>query len=245
MLSHSLPRTVAVAILLSLVGATSSEAERIVNGSFEVPALPPGTIFLDMTGNSITGWTIPDDWSIGLVLDYWPAFQGKQSIDLDGDSGIGATILQSFETVPGSEYWLSFAYANNIDTYTATGRVQVFGGGAALLDTTLTHSGSTIDDMNYLTFVGSFTANSPLTTLQFTHLGPVWGRGLALDVVSVTDAAIGACCLPSGDCIIGSQEECVAAGGTYKGDGVLCDPDPCDSTPVEGTTWSQVKSRFR
>ena len=127
MLNRSCPWMIAVAVLLSLGGATSSEAEQIVNGGFELPALPPGTIFLDMTGNSITGWTIPSGWSIGLVRDYWPAFQGKQSIDLDGNSGIGATILQSFETVAGAEYSLSFAYANNIDTYTATGRVQVLG----------------------------------------------------------------------------------------------------------------------
>jgi hypothetical protein len=243
MLNRSFPWVVTLAVILSC--ATAGEAEQVVNGSFELPVLPPGTIFLDMMGNSITGWTIPNDWSIGLILDYWPAFQGKQSIDLDGDSGIGATIFQSFETVPGSEYWLSFAYANNIDTYTAAGRVQVLGGGAALLDTTLTHSGSTVDDMNYLAFVRSFTADSPLTTLQFTHLGPVWGRGLAIDAVSVTDVGIGACCLPSGNCTVGTQEECVAAGGTYVGDGVLCDPYPCDSTPVENTTWSQVKSRFR
>ena len=115
----------------------------------------------------------------------------------------------------------------------------------AMLDTTLTHSGSTLDDMNYLAFAKSFTAGSTLTTLQFTHLGPVWGRGLALDAVSVTTAGIGACCFSSGACLEGTQADCVAAGGTYMGDGVLCDPYPCGSTPVENTTWSQVKSRFR
>jgi hypothetical protein len=59
---------VAVAVLPS--GATSSNAEQIVNGGFDVPPLPPGTNFVDMTGNSIEGWTIPDGWSIGLIRDY-------------------------------------------------------------------------------------------------------------------------------------------------------------------------------
>jgi len=36
----------------------------------------------------------------------------------------------------------------------------------------------------------------------------------------------GACCV-DGVCIILPQAECVAGGGTYKGDGVSCDPNPC------------------
>ncbi len=116
-----------VAVIIILGGATTAMAEQIVNGGFELPPLPAGTDFVDVTGDFITGWTIPDGWTIDLVRDYWPAFQGSQSIDLDGDSGIGTTILQSFATVPGQAYSLSFAYANNIDASTATGRVQVLG----------------------------------------------------------------------------------------------------------------------
>jgi choice-of-anchor C domain-containing protein len=178
-------RLLRILIIALLCGASASHAEQIVNGGFELPALPPGTDFVDMTGSAIVGWTIPNGWSIGLVRDYWPAFEGDQSIDLDGDSGIGATILQTFETAPGQEYSLSFEYANNIDTATAIGRVQVLGS-TALVDTTVTHSGSTTDDMHYVAFAATFTADSPLSTLQLTHLGPVWGRGLALDAVSVT-----------------------------------------------------------
>jgi hypothetical protein len=55
----------------------------------------------------------------------------------------------------------------------------------------------------------------------------------------------GACCFPSGDCLVGTQADCEGAGGRYAGDGVACDPDPCGSTPVENTTWGEVKSRFR
>jgi choice-of-anchor C domain-containing protein len=233
---------VAVAVLLS--GATASNGEQIVNGGFESPRLPPGTLFVNMTGNAIGGWTIPDGWSVGLVRDYWPAFEGDQSIDLDGDSGIGATILQSFETVAGRAYSLSFAYANNFDTYTASGRVQVLGA-ATLLDTTLTHSGSTPYDMNYVAFARWFTADSPLTTLQFTHLGPVWGRGLALDAVSVMMVGeTGACCFSSGACLEGTAEDCAAAGGAYQGDGIPCDPDPCGGVPTGSTTWGRMKSLF-
>jgi hypothetical protein len=150
--------------------ASGSNAEQIVNGGFELPALPSGTDFVNMTGSAIVGWTIPNGWSVDLIRDYWPAFQGNQSIDLDGDSGIGTTVFQTFETDPGRKYSLSFEYANNIDTDTAVGRVEVLGA-AALLDTTIAHSGSTPDGMHHVAFTASFTSDSPLTTLQFTHLG--------------------------------------------------------------------------
>jgi hypothetical protein len=38
--------------------------------------------------------------------------------------------------------------------------------------------------------------------------------------------AIGACCIGE-DCSILSEADCIAAGGTYQGDGTDCDPNPC------------------
>jgi len=37
----------------------------------------------------------------------------------------------------------------------------------------------------------------------------------------------GACCFPDGDCQILSSAGCASAGGSYQGDGALCDPNPC------------------
>lgn len=235
----------AIAIAILLGATTLGAAEQLVNGGFESPALPPGATFILATGGDIPGWTIPAGWSIDLIRDYWPPDEGYQSIDLDGDSGIGATILQRFETVPGRMYMLAFAYANNKDTDTATGRVQVLGN-AALVDTTLTHSGSTFEEMNYVPFVRRFTADAAETTLQFTHVwSPDFGRGLAIDAVSVTPADVGACCFDSGACLEGSAEDCEAAGGAYQGNGVTCAPDPCASVPTVGATWGRIRSMYR
>jgi hypothetical protein len=55
----------------------------------------------------------------------------------------------------------------------------------------------------------------------------------------------GACCFPSGVCLLGSEADCVTAGGAYTGDGTSCDPNPCESTPVKSTTWGEAKSLFR
>jgi hypothetical protein len=42
----------------------------------------------------------------------------------------------------------------------------------------------------------------------------------------------GACCLPIGDCLGDlTESECNLAGGTWQGEGVLCDPNPCPVPP--------------
>jgi FtsP/CotA-like multicopper oxidase with cupredoxin domain len=42
----------------------------------------------------------------------------------------------------------------------------------------------------------------------------------------------GACCLPAGTCASMTEAQCVAAGGTYQGDGTLCVTDLCPLTLV-------------
>jgi hypothetical protein len=64
-----------------------------------------------------------------------------------------------------------------------------------------------------------------------------------LDVVIAPP--IGACCFPSGSCLQGTQEDCEAAGGDYVGDGVPCDPNPCDLIPAGEATWGELKSTYR
>jgi len=39
----------------------------------------------------------------------------------------------------------------------------------------------------------------------------------------------GACCPPGGPCRFVTEEECLAMGGEYVGDGILCEPDPCEA----------------
>ncbi len=50
-------------------------------------------------------------------------------------------------------------------------------------------------------------------------------------VVDFTPPAnTGACCFADGSCVVASQAECDALNGTYQGDGVSCDPNPCPSS---------------
>jgi len=50
------------------------------------------------------------------------------------------------------------------------------------------------------------------------------------------DTRRGACCLPDpcGLCEFVSADECAANGGTYQGDDVTCEPNPCDCPPIFG-----------
>ncbi|MEK7775682.1 MAG: hypothetical protein AAB305_07345 [Candidatus Zixiibacteriota bacterium] len=45
----------------------------------------------------------------------------------------------------------------------------------------------------------------------------------------------GACCKPDSGCSIMTASECALVGGTYKGDGTSCKPNPCDCCGADGT----------
>ncbi len=55
---------------------------------------------------------------------------------------------------------------------------------------------------------------------------------------------LGACCFPT-ECLLSQDAECDAAGGSFLGDGTSCEPDPCQATPVIGSSWGALKRTFR
>jgi choice-of-anchor C domain-containing protein len=192
-----------LAALVLLFGSGKQvKADFIVNGGFE----QPGGLTSDvdfMAGNtSIVGWTIVAG-SVDIVPTnggHWPAYQGQQSLDLDGESA--GTISQTFATTAGMTYQLSFAYGNNPGGGAAaagddpgnpirTANVSILdAGGASLLSQDIGHEGSTAADMNWTIFTGSFTADSTTTTLVFTSTDPPTSYGgITLDAVSVDPVA--------------------------------------------------------
>ena len=60
------------------------------------------------------GWTV-DRNSIDLIGPYWNAADGSQSVDLDGLAP--GSISQTFTTVAGQQYRLTFAYSANKDRH--------------------------------------------------------------------------------------------------------------------------------
>jgi choice-of-anchor C domain-containing protein len=153
------------------------------DGGFETPeALPPDQGRTLTAGNrSLAPWRIMAG-SVN-VQSYWPAAEGTHTLDLNGVSA--GTIEQTFATIPGQVYQLLFDYADNPDRLarTATARVTVMGAGT-LLSRGIVHAGSTPRHMRYKQFLGTFVADSAVTTLQFASTAS-GAYGIVLDAVSV------------------------------------------------------------
>ena len=105
-------------LALDNLSVTLADPNLLVNGSFEAPdtsssPFPWGYAYGPTTdpsfpcyrGPSIPGWRITRG-TIDVLSRFWPAADGRQSIDLVGSPG-AATIEQSFPTEPGREYLFS------------------------------------------------------------------------------------------------------------------------------------------
>jgi choice-of-anchor C domain-containing protein len=205
---------VAPALVTVLIGATTllvspaahAQNNVLVNGSFESPN-STGILPISAGDTSLTGWNITSG-SIDVISNvFWQAYSGSQSIDLDGNNP--GTITQSFATVAGRTYTLSFAYANNPDNSTPTALVTVQDSAATpklLFTDPITHTGSQTSAMNYTFFTGTFVADTASSQLTFASTDGGGLSGIALDAVSVTGTAaapepgsialLGSCLLP-------------------------------------------------
>ena len=156
----------------------------LADGGFETPKVNPHKKARTLrAGNpALATWRIISG-SVN-VQTYWPAAEGRHTLDLNGISP--GTIEQSFATTPGQVYQLAFDYGNNPDgrALTAGATVTVTGAGT-LLSQQIAHAGSTPQDMKYTHFSGTFVANSATTTLQFASTTP-GAYGIVLDAVAVT-----------------------------------------------------------
>ncbi|MGZ8253720.1 MAG: DUF642 domain-containing protein, partial [Burkholderiaceae bacterium] len=92
--------------MLASIG--SAQAQLIIDGGFEVPAVTdPGVTWVGLPGAGLTGWTSFSSLrgAILFIDPFSPVSEGKQAVELEvpGDS-----ISQSFATVAGATYRLSF-----------------------------------------------------------------------------------------------------------------------------------------
>jgi choice-of-anchor C domain-containing protein len=164
----------------------------IVNGSFE--ASSPLGPQLNFPGGStdITGWTV-----IGGNVDYmdsasanpglvWQAAEGTRSLDLAGSPGMGG-MAQSFETIAGGQYHVSFAMAGNYSGSPAIKTMEVRAAGQSAtftFDTTDKNAAN----MGWEYHTWTFTATGSSTTLELLNATSESGGiyyGPVLDDVSV------------------------------------------------------------
>lgn len=178
--------TLAVAALIGL-GGTSAYAAPFTNGSFELhdPSIESDTseplVFAGQT--LLPGWDVLVG-SINYVrFNRWQPADGSYSIDLNGERSDAYAIAQTFDTLAGQQYAVSFALAGNPDDAPSVKSLVVSAAGQSATFTfdTVSHTRA---NMQWLTQSFTFTATGPSTTLRFDSLtsGPY---GPALDNVSV------------------------------------------------------------
>jgi len=195
----------------ALVAVSPARADLVTNGTFETPVTGN---FLDITAGSQPpgfGWVVTLG-SVDVVvkgpLFASTAFEGNQFLDLDGYAPGG--IAQSFATTPGSEYFLSFAYANNPQGNGVPPPTCPFGGACATIPANatvsvfdpatntqlitpllVTHGDSTVANPDWRTSGAiAFIATGTTTTLSFVSDDPASSDGgIFLDAVSVNRAA--------------------------------------------------------
>jgi choice-of-anchor C domain-containing protein len=174
-------KKIALATLALLALPTTANAAAFMNGSFENSAVNPGTFTtLGAGATDINGWTVGGN-SVDYIGTYWNAADGARSIDLAGN-GPGS-ISQTFDTVAGKTYKVSFAMAGNTDGSPTVKTLLVSGDASQnfSFDTT----GASRSDMGWVTKTFTFIANGKSSTLTFAA-GDSGPYGAALDNVAVS-----------------------------------------------------------
>jgi choice-of-anchor C domain-containing protein len=164
---------------------TSNQVSLITNGSFEMADINPGNFYIQLNGGDtrITGWVVLPS-NIHYVGTYWEASEGLRSLDLDGATGFAGGIQQTFSTVPGNQYLVSFDFAGNPGAGPQIKTMRVSADNQSAIFT-FDITGKSFSNMGWTRMNWMFTADDSSATLQFVSLtGSGWGP--ALDNVSVT-----------------------------------------------------------
>ncbi|MGW2372297.1 MULTISPECIES: choice-of-anchor C family protein [Kitasatospora] len=135
------------------------------DGSFESPKAPTGAFTEFAAGQTIGPWQVTGG-SVDLIgAGMWQAAEGDQALDLNGNAP--GTIAQTFTTVPGATYSVTYALAGNPDGGPAvrTGRALI--DGQDFQDYSFDVTGKTRTAMGYVGRQFSFVAQNSSTTLTF------------------------------------------------------------------------------
>lgn len=164
----------------AMLSPIAMAAPLITNGGFESSSFN-GTFTTFSAGSSaLTGWTI-DAGSVDLINTYWAPASGNYSLDLSGNND--GVISQSFATVVGQTYTVSFDMAGNPDDGDKIKTVQVGLSQQPLY--TFDTTGQTRSNMGWINQSFTFTAVATSSTLHFASVQDS-AYGVALDNISVT-----------------------------------------------------------
>ena len=170
-----------VAFLMLFGGTQIVHANLITNGSFELPA-SSGIPSLSIGSTYLTGWTVIN----AEIAQEGPTFptitssNGNYSLDLTGyhEAAPYGGVEQVISTIPFAVYNISF----DVGALSGTSAIHVLA--SNLLDTGFSTSAS--GGVGWTTFTSSFTALSPMTTIDLIGTQSSWnGVYIGLDNVIV------------------------------------------------------------
>lgn len=178
-----------------------AQANLIVNGSFEVPAVGSGTFGNVGVGGSIGvgAWTVVGaPGAVALVSGAYtesgvlfPAQDGAQWLDMTGsNTNAGTGVRQSIATMAGQSYALSF-YIGNLTTgggLGTTSSIEVFAGGSSL--GIFTHTGGSATLLDWKQFSTSFVATGASTVIDFFNRDGDNSNGLDNVVIESAGTAV-------------------------------------------------------
>jgi Protein of unknown function (DUF642)/PEP-CTERM motif len=179
-------RKILLTALLAAPVASFAATNLLIDGSFESASVASGSyvIFTSTSNPGVPGWTAMNEIEVRND-DVGTAENGSKFVELDANSN--SSMSQSFATVAGATYDLSFYYSNRADTAASTNGLSFSVGNLSNVVTAL--PGTNYSSNNeWQLYTGTFKATTNLTTLTFHALGTSDSYGTSLDNVAVTAA---------------------------------------------------------
>jgi choice-of-anchor C domain-containing protein len=176
--------TILTSLAFCLFFANISSASAQLNGSFEAGLDPGGYTTVSAGQNNITGWSV-DLGSIDYIGHYWSASEGVRSLDMNGAEP--GQISQTFATVPGATYLVTFDMSGNPGgVLSKVMSVSTNGSNTEFYEYII--GGNTTFNMRWARMSYTFTASGSETMLTFaSHTDG--SEGPALDNVQVSFTA--------------------------------------------------------
>ncbi|MBL1118910.1 choice-of-anchor C family protein [Streptomyces sp. 110] len=160
--------SLAVAGVLAGMGAgtaTAAAVSRFDDGSFETPTVAANTFVNLGTGASIGPWKVTAGNVDHIGDGFWQAAEGGQSVDLNG--GGAGTVEQTFTTVPGKRYSVTYSLAGNPAGGPSVKTGSLLIDGQNFRNFTFDITGKSFGNMGYVTQEVTFVARGTSTTLAF------------------------------------------------------------------------------
>lgn len=173
-------RTLLLTAALVAPIAAWADDNLLVNGSFEATAQANGSWNIY---SPIPGWTANPAVEIRDNV-VGKAQEGSNYAELDAN--VNGSITQSFATIAGAEYTLSFWYSNRTNTAVATNGLSFGLGSGWIAAPGLAVNNSGDNQWSQVNY--NFIAGGGTTTLSFMATGNSDSYGTSLDNVSVTAA---------------------------------------------------------